>query len=256
MPVPECVVPDDQVARAGLDGNVVIPVAQVAVLDRHVLARRRVDPVRVGTVRGRGDVDPLYQDVSRVLGNEVEHGTVSEVEVVDVNVSAVGYRQEERCLDAAVLLADVPPDLTAPIDRSHPSTVDGEVIAVLEVEESFVLRPHGGVVGGYDRPGDKKFHVDALPARDAEGPYEVCPLRDVDSVVTCVRGAEEERLQEGLRVVGLAIPDSSVVGNAAGQLSEGDVSKHGEEERNSYYHDHSLPVGIIIIIGAACATCV
>ena len=219
MPAPEGVVPDEHVTRAGLDSDVVVPAAQHAVLYQHVLARHGIDPVRVGTVGGRADVDPLDQDIGRVLGDEVEHGTVEKAYVADVNVLAVSDCQEIRGFDAAVLSSNLPPFLATPIYSSDPRSRDGEVIAVLEVEERFVLRPRGGNIGSHDRALDEEFHVDALTPGNAEGPHEVGSLRDEHSVVACERGAEEEGLQKGLRVVRLAVPYGPVIGDAADQLS-------------------------------------
>ena len=181
------------VTRALPDSDVVVAVAQEAVLDRHVMARHQIDSVCVGTVRSRADINTFHHHVGRVLENKVEHGAVVQLYIVDVDVVAVGNRQKERGFDATVLFSNLPPLLATPIYCSHPRTVDSKVVAVLEVEKCFVLRPRGGVVGGHDRPLNEELHVDALSAWNTERPYEVPSFRDIDGVVAGERGTEEKR---------------------------------------------------------------
>lgn len=150
----------DNVGRVRLEGDAVVTVVDVRVLDHDVAAAVRVPAVSVlGWVRGRAaaeDVDVREDDICGVGNQRVPLRAVAELQVLDSGALQADGAEEDWTKDVNVLGVEIVPGLAVAIKSSATIYID---ILATKLEESGgvleglierILLPVVGVVGELD----------------------------------------------------------------------------------------------------------
>ena len=152
---------DDDIGRVGLEGDAIVAVIDVRILDHDVAAAVCVPAIGilggVAACAGAGDIDVGEDHVSGVGDECVPLRAVAELQILDGRAFEADGSEEDWTKDVDILGVEVVPSLTVAVQGS--TSVDVDVLAtelekgggVLEGLEEGVLLPVVGVIGELNR---------------------------------------------------------------------------------------------------------